>query len=168
MTGTETTAITLDEFVTDNAKSTERWHQWLAAHPDAFNVPCDIYDSKTVGGLVKHIFIVELRHSQRLTGQRVATYEDFPGSSLDDVFAIHDLAMSNLRDFVVNSSAGNLHQDLEIQTLSAGVVHATRRKLFVHIMIHSRRHWAQLATLLRTQGLKTDWPQDFLFSEAMD
>ena len=55
----------------------------------------------------------------------------------------------------------------EKQTLSAGIVHATRRKLFVHIMIHSRRHWAQLATLLRSHGLKTDWPQDFLFSEAM-
>jgi uncharacterized damage-inducible protein DinB len=167
MIGTETAAITLDEFVTDHTRSTERWRQWLAAHPDAFNVPCDIFDSKTVGGLIKHIFIVELRHSQRLTGQRVATYEDFPGTSLDDVFAIHDQALTNLRVFTANSTAASLSENLEIQTLSAGTVHASRRKLFVHIMIHSRRHWAQLATLLRTHGLKTDWPQDFLFSEAM-
>jgi len=167
MIGTETTAITLDQFVTDNEHLTKRWHRWLTAHPDAFNVPCDIYDTKTVGGLIKHIFIVELRHSQRLTGQRVATYEDFPGASLDDLFTIHDQALTNLRVFSAETTAASLNENLEIQTLSAGTVHASRRKLFVHIMIHSRRHWAQLATLLRTHGLKTDWPQDFLFSEAM-
>lgn len=160
-------AISLEELIEDNTRSSDRWHQWFTGHPDALTISCDIFDSKTVGNLLKHIFIVELRHSQRLTGQRVAAPEEFPGVSLDAVFAMHNQALANLRSFAGKSTRESLREDLEIQTLSAGAVHASRRKLFMHIMIHSKRHWAQLATLLRTQGFKTEWQQDFLFSEAM-
>lgn len=167
MTGSETAAITLDEFVEDNTKSTEGWYRWFVAHPEAFTIPCDIYDSKTAGGLVKHLFVVELRHSQRLTNQRVVSYEELPAATIEDLFKVHDQAVSNLRSFVASATQESLHENMEIQTLSAGTLHASRRKLFVHIMIHSKRHWAQLATLLRTHGHKTDWPHDFLFSDAM-
>jgi uncharacterized damage-inducible protein DinB len=47
-------------------------------------------------------------------------------------------------------------------------VDASRRKLFAHILLHSTRHWAQLSSLLREAGYKTEWAKDFLFSEAME
>ncbi len=31
-----------------------------------------------------------------------------------------------------------------------------------HILLHSMRHQAQLTSLLREAGYKTDWPKDFL------
>jgi uncharacterized damage-inducible protein DinB len=36
----------------------------------------------------------------------------------------------------------------------------------VHLTLHSMRHYAQLATLVRQQGFKTTWPMDYLFTAA--
>jgi hypothetical protein len=88
----ERAAITLEELIQDNADSTELWRAWFAGHADALALPCDIFDSKTVAGLVRHIFLAELRHSQRLTGQRVVTADEVPAATADDSFATHDQA----------------------------------------------------------------------------
>ena len=164
----ESAAIALEEFIEDNAKSTELWRAWFAQHPQAFAVPCDIFDTKTVAGFVKHIFLAELRHSQRLTGQRVVNADEVKAAAGDELFAVHNQAIANYRRFVSEVPVESLQEIIDIQTLSRGTVRASRRKLFVHVMLHSKRHWAQLATLLRHHGAPTDWPHDFLFSEAME
>jgi hypothetical protein len=38
----------------------------------------------------------------------------------------------------------------------------------IHTLMHSIRHWAQLATELRKAGFKTDWPHDLLFSDVIE
>ena len=164
----ERAAIALEEFIEDNARSTELWRAWFAQHSQAFAVPCDIFDTKTVAGFVKHIFLAELRHSQRLTGQRVVNADEMKATTGDELFAVHDEAVENYRRFVSETPVESLQEIIDIQTLSRGTVRASRRKLFVHVMLHSKRHWAQLATLLRQHGAPTDWPHDFLFSEAME
>jgi hypothetical protein len=45
---------------------------------------------------------------------------------------------------------------------------ASKRKMIVQALTHSIRHWAQLATSLRQQGMKQDWIHDFLMSKAME
>jgi uncharacterized damage-inducible protein DinB len=164
----ERAAIALEELIEDNVKSTEMWRAWFAQHSQAFEVPCDIFDTKTVAGCVKHIFLAELRHSQRLTGHRVVNAEEVNAATGDELFAVHDEAVANYRKFASEAPVESLHEIIDIQTLSKGTVRASRRKLFVHVMLHSKRHWAQLATLLRKHGTPTDWPHDFLFSEAME
>lgn len=161
------TGITLEELLTDHEVATRKWMTWFASSPAALDVPCDIYNSGTVRGLLKHIFAVELRHSQRLLGLDVVAYEAIPVGSLDDLSAVHEQAMRNLRKFLSEANDATLHEIITLQTVSAGTLHASRRKLFVHILLHSMRHWAQLTTLLREAGFKTDWPKDFLFSEAI-
>jgi uncharacterized damage-inducible protein DinB len=47
-------------------------------------------------------------------------------------------------------------------------VKASRRKLLAQALTHSMRHWAQIATFLRQQGLKQEWNHDFLLSNAME
>lgn len=160
-------AITLGELLEDNASSTDQWRVWFAQHPQALAIACDIFDAKSVAGLVRHTFLVELRHSQRLTGQRVVSAGEVQAADVDSLFVVHDQAVANYRDFVSQATDESLAEVIDIQTLSKGTVRASRRKLFVHVMLHSKRHWAQLATLLREQGMPTDWPHDFLFSEAM-
>lgn len=160
--------ITLEELLADNEASTGKWQTWFAANPAALDVPCAIYNSGTVRGLLKHIFAVELRHSQRLGGEEVTAYEAIPVGSLDDLVAVHSKAIGNLRRFLSGADDAALREVITLQTVSAGTLHASRRKLFAHIMLHSMRHWAQLSTLLREAGYKTDWPKDFLFSEAME
>ncbi len=162
-----TAVITLEELIADNEVNANKWHAWLEAHDAALAVPCDIYNSGTVRGLLKHVFAVELRHSQRLGGEEVTAYDQIPVGSLDDLFAVHVQAIQNLRRFLVEADDASFEEIITLETVSAGTVHASRRKLFAHILLHSIRHWAQLSTLLRERGFKTGWPQDFLFSEAM-
>ncbi|HEY5255362.1 MAG TPA: DinB family protein [Acidobacteriaceae bacterium] len=161
-------AITLDELLADNDAATEKWKAWFAANPAALEVPCAIYNSGTVRGLLKHIFAVELRHSQRLLGQEVTSYDAIPVGSLEDLMAIHAQAIQNLRKFLSTASDAALLEVIPLQTVSAGTLYASRRKLFAHILLHSMRHQAQLTSLLREAGYKTDWPKDFLFSEALE
>jgi uncharacterized damage-inducible protein DinB len=161
-------AITLDELLADNDAATEKWKAWFAANPAALEVPCAIYNSGTVRGLLKHIFAVELRHSQRLLGQEVTSYDAIPVGSLEDLMAIHAQAIQNLRKFLSTASDAALLEVIPLQTVSAGTLYASRRKMFAHILLHSMRHQAQLTSLLREAGYKTDWPKDFLFSEALE
>ncbi len=162
-----TAAITLEELLADNEASTNKWQAWFTANDAALALPCDIYNSGTVRGLLRHLFAVELRHSQRLAGQEVIAYEAISAASLDDLFAVHTQAIQNLRKFLAGADDAGFQEVIALQTVSAGTIHASRRKLFTHIMLHSIRHWAQLSTLLREHGFKTQWPKDFLFSEAM-
>ncbi len=163
-----TAAITLEELLADNEAATKKWQAWLATNPAALDIPCAIYDSGTVRGLLKHIFAVELRHSQRLLGEEVASYDAIPVGSLDDLMAVHAHATQNLRKFLSSANDAALLEVIPLQTVSAGTLHASRRKLFAHIQLHAMRHWAQLSSLLRESGYKTDWPKDFLFSEAIE
>jgi uncharacterized damage-inducible protein DinB len=162
-----TAAITLEELLADNEGATKKWQVWFANHPAALDVPCSIYNSGTVRGLLKHIFAVELRHSQRLLGEEVTSYDAIAVGSLDDLMTVHAQATLNLRKFLSTANDGALLEVIPLQTVSAGTLHASRRKLFTHIQLHSMRHWAQLSSLLREAGCKTNWPKDFLFSEAM-
>jgi len=159
--------ISLQELLTDNEGGTGKWHGWFVLNPAALDVPCDIYNSGSVRGLLKHIFAVELRHSQRLRKEEVTAYDAIPAGSLDDLFAVHDQAVQNLQQFLAHVDDASLQEVIALQTVSSGTLHASRRKLFVHIMLHSIRHWAQLSTVLRENGFKTEWPKDFLFSEAI-
>jgi uncharacterized damage-inducible protein DinB len=52
---------------------------------------------------------------------------------------------------------------LEFQTRSAGTLRASCRTYLVHLLTHSIRHYAQLATLVRHQGMKHNWTADYLF-----
>ncbi len=160
--------IQFDELLADNEAGTEKWIAWFRANDAALDVPCSVFNSSTVRGVVKHIFAVELRHSQRLRGEEVVAYEAIPDGSIDDLATIHRKAIENLREFLVNTDDVSLTEVIPIQTVSAGLVHGSRRKLFAHILLHSGRHWAQLTTVLRENGFKTDWPKDFFFSEAMN
>jgi uncharacterized damage-inducible protein DinB len=159
--------ITLAELLDDNILSTEKWRAWFAVNPGALDIPCDIYNSGSVRGFLRHIFAVELRHSQRLAGGEVADYDAIPMGTLDDLFSTHAQAIANLREFLARSSDAALGEEITVQTVSAGTLHGSRRKLFVHVMLHSIRHWAQMTTHLRTHGFATDWAKDFFVSEAM-
>lgn len=160
--------ISFQILLTDNQMSAEKWAAWFHKNPAALEVPCDIYNTSTVRGLLKHVWAVELRHSQRLLNEDVTAYDEIPSGSLDELFGVHTKAVGNLRAFLAQATDASLDEIMTSQTVSMGPVRASRRKLFTHIMLHSIRHWAQLATLLRQNGYATDWPKDFFFSEAME
>ncbi len=161
-------ALTFDELLRHNEEETERWRQWFRAHPEALDLKMDLAMMHDVRGVVRHIFGVELLYGERMLGQSpTIAPEKLPAGSVDALFDNGAQARRKFREFLNTWSDADWNRQVTFKTLSAGEQSASRRKCFVHALLHSMRHWAQLATALRQQGLKTDWSHDFLFTKAM-
>jgi len=154
--------LSASELMQWNDLTAQRWKALLAANPEALDLPCDVYGSGTVRGLVRHIVAVELRYSERLSGEPVTPYEQVPEGPAEELFAIHDLTINRFRHLLAEESI-NWDEMLEFTTISAGKRSATRKTILFHAFLHGIRHYAQLATLVRQHGIKPDWPMDFLF-----
>jgi uncharacterized damage-inducible protein DinB len=70
-----------------------------------------------------------------------------------------------LREFVETLPAGDWDVPQEF-TLMNNSLRATPRKIIVHVLMHEIRHWAQVATLLRLNGVAGEF-HDFLFSPVL-
>ncbi len=140
------------------------WHQWFLEHPAAWDVPFATGRMATIGKLVLHIFAVELRYTQRLLGEEVTRWEDFPQSSIEDVFELGENARAQLVQFLTTAPESELDRVLTFETLTAGTVTANKHKLASNVFLHDIRHWAQIATVLRQQGYADQWPHDLLLS----
>jgi len=162
-----TPGITFKELLADNEANAVKWQNWFEAHPQALEVLCDVAGSKTIGELVHHIFIVQLRLSQRLLGEPVHGFDNDPVTAPEVLFSLADEGRSNLRRFLQHTNEAHAGEIIHFTLRSGRQVSVSRRKLFVHIMIHGIRHWAQISTLLRQNGYHPGWGADFLDSTAM-
>ncbi len=162
--------ISFDELLRHNEEETERWHEFFRAHAQALDVDVDIAQSESVRSVLVHIMAVELLYSERVQGIFRVTFaaSDFPSGSVDEIFGIGDKARAAFRDLLARYGDAEWNETLTFPTKTAGQLTATKRKIFAHAMLHSMRHWAQLATALRQKGHKQDWQHDFIFSKAID
>jgi uncharacterized damage-inducible protein DinB len=143
-----------------------RWHDWFIEHPKAWAVPFATGRMATVGGVVLHIFAVELRYAQRLLDQDVTQWEEFRQTSVEDVFELGDHARGQLVHFLTTAPEAELDRVLTFQTLTAGLVSASKHKIASNIFLHDIRHWAQIATVLRENGFGDQWAHDMLLSDV--
>jgi uncharacterized damage-inducible protein DinB len=151
-----------------NERETAKWENWFERQPvELLNLPLNIALAKDVREFLLHIFAVELRYAERLTGLPITEYEAIPTGSVRELFGIADKARGLYRDYLARATDADLSAVLEFPTRTAGVLRASKRKMFAHAMLHGVRHWAQLATALREKGHGSDWPHDFLFSDVM-
>ena len=145
---------------------TARWRSFFAANPRALDFPAGDGTMDTVRGLVRHIFAVELRYGQRLTGKPVTDWADFRQHTLDDLFAIGDEARRMIDEYMATADEASLSGTMTFSTLTAGTITATRRKIVVNVVTHGVRHWAQVTTLVRQGGVRASWPHDLLGNEV--
>ncbi len=149
--------ITLQELLAWSRESSNFWKAHLAANPHLLELPCDIGGTANVQEFVRHIWGVELRWSQRLAGLPVTDREDLPPGPLDALFDLHSQAggdLSRLAGRARRKLGAALHPRRGL--VAAGGAKVSRRKVAVHALFHSQRHWAQLATLVRRQGSPQD------------
>ena len=154
---------TLLEFT---SKEQHRWHDWFVERPKAWAVPFATGRMATIGGVVLHIFGVELRYAQRLLDQDVTQWEDLRQTSIEDVFELGDNARGQLVHFLTTAPEAELDRVLTFQTLTAGPVTASKYKIASNIFLHGIRHWGQIATLLRQNGFGDQWSHDLLLSNV--
>jgi uncharacterized damage-inducible protein DinB len=160
--------ISLEELLAWSEQSADYWKTHLETNPALLDLPCDIGGTTSVQGLVRHIWGAELRWGQRLAGLPVVDREKLPTGPLDALFDMHGQAVDLFSKLLAApeqtwSQPFVLDFDwmpLEERTLS-------RRKIALHALFHSQRHWAQLATLVRSAGFPSNFRGDLLFSPAL-
>jgi uncharacterized damage-inducible protein DinB len=118
-----------------------------------------------VGELIRHIFSAEKRYIERLSGQPLTDTSSVPANDLEAIVELGERSRQGLRQFIDTLSPEEWDAPRELKLMSS-FLSASPRKIVVHILLHEIRHWAQIATLLRLNGVTDDF-HDFLFSPAM-
>jgi uncharacterized damage-inducible protein DinB len=161
--------ISFEELLAANQGQTRKWRQWFEEQPaSVLDVPLSIALAKDVREFLLHIFAVELRYAERLKGLPISAYEDLPSTTVAELFSIGEKAAGMYREYFAQATDEDLATVIEFPTRTAGIIRASKRKIVVHALMHSVRHWAQLATALREAGHPTNWGKDFLYSEVME
>jgi len=158
-------AIPVDDLLRWNDITAQRWRDFLQTHPALFAAPCDIRNSTSVAQVLQHIVAVELRYAQRLAAQPESSYDEVPFGTPGEIFTTHQRAFDLIRPLLADDGY-DWNQPLDFQTITLGKLRSTRRDVLLHLLFHSIRHYAQLATQARTAGFATDWPMDFLMLNA--
>jgi uncharacterized damage-inducible protein DinB len=161
-------ALTFRELLGYTDGETRRWEAWLRERPAALDVPMGEGRWKTVGELVFHTFHVERRYAERLLGEPVTPYEAIPHGTLDEIFAVYPEARRRMERFVAQAAAEEWNEQIQFETITAGTLVASKRKVVAHALLHGIRHWAQIATALRQAGYDGQWMHDILASDALD
>lgn len=163
-----TTGISLEELLGWNEEAARFWKAHLDANPALLELPCSIGGTTNVQEFVRHIWGVELRWSQRLAGVPELPKENTPHGPLETLFDLHTKAMEIVRS-LLNGGMQNWDETmkLDFDWLPPQARVVSRRKVTAHLLAHSQRHWAQLATLVRAAGFPSGFKGDLLFSAAL-
>lgn len=158
-------ALTGEELLAWNDTTAQHWQKLLGAHEDLLPVSCDIAGVKSIGELLQHIVAAQLRYAERLAGLPETSYESISYDTVPALFATHTQGIEMFRGLLADP-AYDWTQELEFETRRMGTLRASRKTILIHALMHSIRHYAQLATLVRQQGVAPDWPMDYLFMGA--
>jgi uncharacterized damage-inducible protein DinB len=153
--------LTAEEILAWNEKTAQGWRRFLTAHPELLAQPCDIAGTKSVAELLQHIIAAQLRYAERLAGLPISDYAAIPFDSVESIYAVHDRAVTIFQQLL--ASDVDWSEPIDFVTRTAGTLHSDRKTILFHALLHSIRHYAQLASLVRQCGVKTDWPMDYLF-----
>ena len=159
--------LDLDEFIRYTNEERDKWRAWFTAHPDAMAAEVQPGGRfATVGALIDHIFLVERRHLQRLTGIKPDDRTGLSGHHAPPLFDYGASVRREFEQYVSDLDADEADQ-LRKFTVQTGEFSLTPRKLLFHCLLHETRHWAQIALSLRRAGLEPPGNHDLFYSRAL-
>ena len=162
-------AVSFRELLAYVAEESDRWQAWLNEQDaSVLDVPIGEGSRATVRDLILHTFAVERRYADRLLADPVTPYEGLPRDTVDGLFSIHREARERLARFIDTARPEDWERRLTFETITAGTLSASARKIVAHALVHGVRHWAQIATALRQAGHAQPWMHDLLMSAALD
>jgi uncharacterized damage-inducible protein DinB len=145
----------------------EKWRAWFLSNPAAIDAPVHPGGRfSTVGKLIDHIVLVERRHLQRLTGDRLSDSTGLTGNNAPPLFDYGASVRRELEQFV---AAQDEDEADEVRTFDVRERPwpMTPRKLLFHILLHETRHWAQIALAVRLAGFEPPGDHDLFYSRAI-
>jgi uncharacterized damage-inducible protein DinB len=120
---------------------------------------------QTIGDLIRHIFSGEKRYVERLLERTLTDTTAIPNNQIEALFEFGRQSRAELRRLIASFPPAQWDTLQELKFGNSSVT-ATPRKIVTHVVLHEVRHWAQVATLFRLNGLTADF-HDFLFSPVM-
>jgi uncharacterized damage-inducible protein DinB len=117
---------------------------------------------QTIGDIIRHIFMAEKRYVDRLTGRPITEHTSVPSDNLEALFEFGQLSRKEYRQLLESLPADEWDKMREMKILTY-TVKVTPKKIVTHVLTHEMRHWAQIMTMLRWEGMTDDF-HDFLFS----
>jgi uncharacterized damage-inducible protein DinB len=161
-------AITLEELFVWNQEASNFWKGFLEDNQAILALHCGIGGATDVQAFVRHVWTVELRWAQRLTGLVESPREAVPPGPLDALFDMHLEAVQLFGGLLANPEHNwDATYTLDVNWLPPHARTSTHRKILAHALLHSQRHWAQLATLVRAAGFPSGFHGDLLLSFAL-
>jgi uncharacterized damage-inducible protein DinB len=161
--------LALDDLMDYTAWERLKWHERLRQRGDeVLKIGAGPHGDgrfTTVGDLVRHMFSAEKRYIDRLSGRPLTDTASIPNDNIEALFQFGEQSRKDLREFLEAFPAQKWDVPEELN-LGKHALTATPRKIVVHVVLHEIRHWAQIATLLRLNGLSGEF-HDFLFSPVM-
>jgi uncharacterized damage-inducible protein DinB len=159
--------LSYDELLRYTSDEREKWRRWLQAHPGAMDVTLQPGGQiPTVGKLIDHVFLIERRHLQRLTGDPVAVSTGLTGNNAPPLFDYGASVRRELEQFVAV-----IDEDEAAEPRAIGFGEQTllmsARKLLFSILVHEIRHWAQVALAVRVAGYEPPGDHDLIASRAL-
>ena len=149
---------------------TGKWRSWLESQPAAvLDLPFGDAGKRmgAVRDMLSHIFIVEWVYARILSGQSYAEWNQMPRETLADLFAIGEKARGMVRDVLARATEESMAKNLSLSGRGVTIT-GSACKFLTHFFVHSLRHWAQIATVLRQHGHQTNWEHDFVLTSVID
>jgi uncharacterized damage-inducible protein DinB len=87
--------------------------------------------------------------------------------AVEAIFGEYPEARRRLEQFISQAKPEEWAEVLTFETITAGTLKASKRKIVAHALMHGVRHWAQIATALRQAGHGGQWMHDLLMSSAL-
>jgi uncharacterized damage-inducible protein DinB len=160
--------LSYEELLRYTTVERDKWRRWFLSHPAGMDVNLQPGGRfPTVGKLIDHVFLVERRQLQRLTGERVSETTGLTGSNAPPLF---DYGASVRRELEQYAGLAEEQPDEadEPRTFTIGTetLTASPRQILFDTLIHEIRHWAQVALAVRLAGFDPPGNHDLLHSRA--
>ena len=147
----------------------EKWHEWLRRNGDEVLKTSVGANSdgrfQVIGDVVRHVFSAEKRYVERLSGRALTDTSAIRNDNTEELFNFGETSRQELKTFLETfpDAEWDVQSDHKILTQT---IRLTPRKIITHVLLHEIRHWAQIATLFRLNGMTGEF-HDFLFSPVM-
>ena len=104
-----TAELSFAEMLDANERETAKWQSWFERQPaELLDLPLGIAMAKDVREFLLHIFAVELRYAEPLTGVPVTEYETLPTGSVAELFGIGERAKRMYRGYLAAATDEDL------------------------------------------------------------
>lgn len=162
-------SLSLDDLIAYTDWERGLWYEWLHKRGDkVLTISAGPHGDgrfTTVGDLMKHIFSAEKRYVDRLWDRPLTDTASLRNDNIEALFEFGRGSRKELGELVRTFPAERWDEPMEFKIVN-NVIRATPKKIVVHVLMHEVRHWQQVATTLRLNGMVAGF-RDFLFSPAM-